>query len=121
MTQEERIKNLESELASLREEFKKMRKANVWKKVKENFRTELDSFNWVHKHCFTDADGKQIESNQSMLEAEHISQAIGTIVRVTLKRKGLIYLEDTDEEKASEITRQILKIMEEEREKEKLK
>lgn len=121
MTQEERIKKLENELVGLREELKKTRKANVWKRVKENFRSELDSFNWVYEHSFANVDGELVECNRSMTETGYISQAIGTIVRVTLKRRGLNCLEDTDEEKAVEITRQILKIMEKEREKEGLK
>lgn len=115
ITQEERIKKLEAELAGLREEVKKTRKANVWKKVKENFRTELESFNWVHEHSFTNVNGERIESNRNMRETEHISQAIGTIVRVVLKRKGISWLEDEDKEKAMKITEEILKIMENER------
>ena len=115
MTQEERIKKLENEISVLKDELKKTRKANVWKRVKENFRSKLESFNWVYEYSFMNADGEGGECNRSMTETGYISQAIGTIVRVTLKRRGLNYLEDSDEEKAIEITKQILEIMEKER------
>lgn len=112
MTQEDRIKKLESEISTLKEELSKNRKANVWKNVKDKFKNELNSFNWVYKHSFTNCNGEPIESVTNMVETDKISQAIGTIVRVTLKRRGVVYLEDSDEEKAAEITKQILEIME---------
>ena len=50
-----------------------------------------------------------------MYEKYNLSQAVGTIIRITLKRKGVNYLEDQDKEKAENITKQILEIMKKER------
>lgn len=115
MEQEQRIKSLENEVTLLKEEIKKNRKANVWKKVKDKYSKELDSFNWTHIHKMIGCDGKEIVYKKEMFENYHISQAIGTLVRATLKRKGLNYLEETDSQKAEDITRQILEIMQKER------
>ncbi len=111
MTSEERISKLESELSNLKEELKRNRKANVWKRVKDKFTDELNSFNWTYTHNFTNYKGDLIEYKNDMCEGDHISQAIGTIVRVVLQRKGLNYLENEDEEKATNITKKILEIM----------
>ena len=115
MTQEERIINLEKEVSRLKEELNKNRKANVWKKVKDKFSQEINSFNWTHVHKTTGYNGEELVFKTDMTEGHHLSQALGTIVRVTLKRKGLNYLEEIDTEKAEKITRQILQIMKNER------
>lgn len=117
MTQDERIRNLEQEVLSLKQELKSTRKANVWKKVKDKYTKELNSFDWIHKHSFTDYEGKLIEHTSNMNESYHISQAIGTIVRVVLKRKGINYFEEKDMYKAEKITKEILEIMKREEEK----
>lgn len=114
MTQEERINKLESEIFNLKEELKKNRKANVWKKVKDKFTDDFNSFNWTHIHSFTNYDGVENTFKSEMIESYHISQAIGTLVRITLKRKGLNYLEESDSEKAEKITKEILEIMKKE-------
>ena len=66
MTQEQRIINLENEILNLKEELKKTRKANVWKKVKDKFCTEFDSFNWEDMWRFTNCDGKEIVNKKYM-------------------------------------------------------
>lgn len=114
MTQEERIANLENELSNLKEELNKNRKANIWKKVKDKFESDFNKFNWIHTHTFTNYSGEKVTHKKDMIESYHISQAIGTIVRITLKRKGLNYLEEQDKEKAEKITKEILEIMERE-------
>ncbi len=111
MTNEERIAQLESEVFALKEDMKRNRKANVWKKVKDKFSLELNSFNWVDIHETTRYDGKPITFKQNRLESYHIQQAIGTLIRIALKRKGLNYLEETDEEEATEMMKEILEIM----------
>lgn len=116
MTQEQRIINLENEISNLKEELNKNRKANVWKKVKDKFSAEFNSFNWTFVHKTTDYKGKELVFKHDRVESYHISQAIGTIVRITLKRRGLNYLEETDLQKAEEITKQILEIMKKEKE-----
>lgn len=119
MTQEQRIINLENEISNLKEELKKNRKANVWKKVKDEFGSELNNFNWTDVWSFTRNDGETISRETNINETEKISQSIGTLVRITLKRKGLNYLEEADLPKAENITRQILEIMKKEREENK--
>lgn len=116
MTQEQRIENLEYELSNLREELKRNRKANVWNKVKGKFSKEINSFDWVDEWSFTNSEGKIVKHNTDVMEAYHIAQAIGTIVRIVLKRRRLNYIEESDEEKATNITKQILEIMKNERE-----
>lgn len=111
MTQEERIQKLEEELTSLKDELKRNKKANVWKKVKDKFSKEFNSFDWVDIFNTTNFDGNPITFTKSMNEAYHISSAIGTLVRITLQRKGLNYLKECDEEKAEKITKEILEIM----------
>lgn len=44
MTQDERILNLEQEVLNLKEELKRNRKANVWKKVKDKFNDDFFQF-----------------------------------------------------------------------------
>ena len=117
MTQEERIHNLEQEILNLKEELRSTRKANVWKKVKNKFANEFGSFNWIHRHAFTDCNNTPKECITQMNESYHISQAIGTLVRITLKKKGLNYLEESDLTKAEKITKEILEIMKREEEK----
>ena len=117
MTQDERIANLEQEIRNLKEELKSTRKANVWKKVKNKFVEDFNSFNWIDKHTFTNCDDVLMEHKKQMNESCHISQAIGTLVRITLKRKGLNYLEESDINKAEKITKEILEIMKREEEK----
>lgn len=90
MTQDERIRNLEQEVYSLREELKSTRKANIWKKEKNKFINDFGSFNWTYIHTFTICNEEMIEHKTNMNEEYHISQAIGTLVRITLKKKGLI-------------------------------
>lgn len=120
MTQEQRIETLENEIANLKEELKRNRKANVWKKVKDKFTKEFNSFNWVYTQKITDCNNEElIIDNRNIDESYHVSQAIGTIVRIVLKRKGLVYLEDEDTEKAERITKQILEIMRKEQTNEK--
>lgn len=111
MTNEERITQLESEVLALKEDMKRNRKANVWKKVKDKFSSELTSFDWVDIHEITRCDGTPITFKQNMIESYHIQQAIGTLVRIALKRKGLNYLEETDKEAAEEMMKEILEIM----------
>lgn len=113
MTSDERIEKLENELANLKEELARNRKANVWKKVKDKFIKEFNEFNWTYKYNFTNYKGEPIEFVSDMNETYHISQAIGTIVRVVLKKKGLNYLEAEDEKKATVITKKVLEIMKE--------
>jgi len=116
MTQEQRIKSLENQVMNLKDEIKRNKKANVWKEVKEKFIQEFNSFNWVNEHKMVKCDGETVTFKHNMDESYHISQAIGTIVRITLKRKGIVYLEEKDIEKAERITRQILEIMKKEKE-----
>lgn len=85
------------------------------KKVKEKFSSEFNSFNWVHVHSTTDCNEKTLSFQTTMNESFKIAAAIATIVRVCLKRKGIIYLEEQDEEKATNIAKQILEIMKNER------
>ena len=115
MTNEERIAQLESEVLALKEDMKRNRKANVWKRVKDKFSSEFNSFNWVDTHKIMRYDGEPITFKHNMIENYHIQQAIGTLVRIVLKRKGLNYLEETDEQEATEIMREILEIMKERR------
>lgn len=111
MTAEERIAQLESEVLTLKEDMKRNRKANVWKKVKDKFTAELNSFDWVDIHKTTRYDGEPITFKHNMIENYHIQQAIGTLIRITLKRKGLNYLEEKDEKEATEMMKEILEIM----------
>lgn len=115
MTSEERILNLEKEIANLKEELNKNKKANVWKKVKDKFSSDFNSFNWTHIHNTTDYNGNSLTFQRSMNESDKISTAIATIVRVSIKRKGINYLQLEDEERATDITRQILEIIKNER------
>lgn len=115
MTQEERIKNLEQEVKSLKDELKRNRKTNVWKKVKDKFSKEFNSFDWVDIFNTTRYEGSPITFTKYMYEGYHISSAIGTLVRITLQRKGLNYLKECDEEKAEKITNEILEIMKKEK------
>lgn len=115
MTQDERIATLEREILGLKEELRKNKKPTVWKKVKENFRKEFDSFNWVDEWNFTNIDGKLITQKNDMNESYNISQAIGTLVRIASKRKGVNYLEESDFDRAIRMTQQILEIMQNER------
>lgn len=121
MTQEERIYELEKEISSLKEELRKNRKANIWNNVKGKFIEELESFNWIDEWSFKNNKGEIIEHNNKINETHNISSAIGTIVRVTLKKKRLNYLEENDEEKATYITKKILEIMENERRKNEIR
>lgn len=115
MTQEERIASLEQEVLTLKDELKRNRKANVWKKVKDKFSEEFTSFDWVDIFNTVDFEGKPLSFNKNMSEIYHISQAIGTLVRITLQRKGINYLENCDTEKAEKITKEILEIMKKEK------
>lgn len=116
MTQEERIANLEQEISVLKDELKRNRKANVWKKIKDKFENDFNSFDWVYIHNTTNCCGEPITFKRDMIERYHVSQAIGTLVRITLKRKGLNYLEEQDIQKAEKITEEILSIMMNEKE-----
>lgn len=116
MTQEERIKQLEQEVFNLKEEVQKNRKANVWKKVKDKFVKDFDNFNWTYEWHSTNCAGEPLCIKRDMNESYHISQSIGTLVRIALKRKGLNWLEQEDEERAKEITEKILEIIKKERE-----
>lgn len=115
MNEKEEIETLKKRIEVLELKDKEKRKANIWKEVKEKFTKELDNFNWIHIHTYRNIEGHLITNEKSMIENYHVSQAIGTIVRVVLKRKGLVYLEEKDREKAENIARQILEIMEKER------
>ena len=115
MTQDERIATLEREILGLKEELRKNKKATVWKKVKENFREEFDSFNWIDEFNFTNTDGKLITHKSGMNESYNISQAIGTLVRIASKRKSINHLEESDFDRAIKMTQQILEIMKNER------
>lgn len=115
MTQEERITSLEQEILALKDELRKNRKANVWKKVKDKFSEEFASFSWVDVYNSVNCDGNPLRFTRNMNENYHISQAIGTLVRITLQRKGVNYLEESDEEKAEKITKEILEIMKKEK------
>lgn len=117
MTQEERIANLEQEICNLKEELRSTRKANVWKKVKDKFTKDFNYFNWTYVSNIVDYASRPIEFRDFKNESYHISQAIGTLVRITLKKKGLNYLEEGDIDKAEKITKEILEIMKREEEK----
>ena len=104
MTQEERIASLEQEVLTLKDELKRNRKANVWKKVKDKFSEEFTSFDWVDIFNTVDFEGKPLSFNKNMSESYHISQ-----------RKGINYLENCDTEKAEKITKEILEIMKKEK------
>jgi len=117
MTEQERIENLEKEVLSLKEELRSSRKADVWKEVKNQFADEFNSFNWIYRHTFTNCNGLVMEHRNDMNESYHISQAIGTLVRIVLKRKRLNYLEESDTDKAKRITKGILEVMKKEEEK----
>lgn len=111
LTKEERIEKLEQEVLTLKEEIKRTRKANVWKKVKNKFESDFNNFNWMRIETITDYKNKKIEHKTYMNENYHTSQAIGTLVRIILQKKGLNYLEESDMEKAEKITKEILEIM----------
>lgn len=115
MTQEERIVSLEQEVLILKDELRKTRKANVWKKVKDKFSEEFTNFDWVDIFNTVDCEGRPLRFTKNMNESYHISQAIGILVRITLQRKGVNYLEECDEEKAEKITKAILEIMKREK------
>lgn len=119
MTQEQRIINLENEISKLKEELKKNRKANVWKNVKNKFEEDFRSFDWTDVWSFTRDDGETISRETNINETEKISQSIATIVKISLKKRSINYLEEQDEEKATNITKQILEIMKKEREENK--
>ncbi len=114
MTQEERIASLEQEVMNLKDELRRTRKANVWKKVKNKFSSDFNSFNWTYVHMFTNCNNEKITHKKDMNESYHISQAIGTLVRITLKKKGINYLEEGDEIKVEKITKEIIEIMKKE-------
>ena len=113
MTQEERIKKLEDELLSLRKELSRNKKINVWREIKSKFETEFNSFDWEYVHTTTDCNENPVEFRQQMTETYNISQALGTLVRIALKRRGLNYLEEDDKEKAEMLITNILKILKE--------
>lgn len=115
MTQDERIMNLEQEVLNLKEELRRTRKANVWKKVKDKFINDFNSFNWRYEWHSINCKEEPISIKNDMNESYHISQAIGTLVRITLKKKGLNYLEESDVDKAEKITKEILEIMKREK------
>lgn len=112
MTLEERIKKLENELAVLKHEGKK---GNVWKQVKEEFQKDFNSFSWVDEWSFTDKNGNVNNCSWDMEETQNVSSAIGTIVRITLKKKRLDRLEESDREVTTSIVKDILEIMKRER------
>ncbi|MCI8397467.1 MAG: hypothetical protein HFJ52_07675 [Clostridia bacterium] len=110
-TKEERIEKLEQEVLNLKEELKRTRKANVWKKVKNKFENDFNNFNWTYEWNSKNCYNEPISTKREMNESYHISQAIGTLVRIVLQKKGLNYLEESDMEKAEKITKEILEIM----------
>lgn len=69
------------------------------------------SFDWTDEWSTTGCEGQPISFKREMNESYHIAQAIGTLVRITLKKKGLNYLEENDMNKAEKITKEILEIM----------
>lgn len=113
MTQEERIQKLEDELFSLRKELNRNKKINVWREIKSKFENDFNSFDWEYVHCTTDCNENPVEYRKKMTETYNISQAIGTLVRISLKRRGLNYLEEDDKEKAEILITNILKILKE--------
>ena len=113
---EQKVKYLENEVEYLKNELKRTRKANIWKKVKDKFANEFNSFNWIYVRHTINCDEEPIVFKDNMNESYHVQQAIGTIVRITLKRKGLNYLEEKDIEKAEKITKEILAVMKREEE-----
>jgi len=114
MENEQRIAILEQEVIKLKDELAAKRKANVWKKIKNKHSKEFRSFDWTEIHKTTNYKSEPIQFEKYMSEEYHISQAIGTLVRITLKKTAINRLEETDEEKAESITQQILEIMKKE-------
>lgn len=80
-------------------------------KVKDKFADEFNSFDWIDIFHTINCYNEPITIKKNKNESYHIQQAIGTVVRITLKRKGLNYLEEKDMEKAERITKEILAIM----------
>ena len=111
---EQRIAILEQEVIKLKDELAEKRKANVWKKIKNKYSEDFRSFNWTEIHNLTNCESNPIQLKKYLNEEYHISQAIGTLVRITLKKTAVNRLEETDEEKADNITKQILEIMKKE-------
>lgn len=114
MENEQRIAILEQEVIKLKDELAEKRKANVWKKIKNKYSEDFRSFNWTEIHNLTNCESNPIQLKKYLNEEYHISQAIGTLVRITLKKTAVNRLEETDEEKADNITKQILEIMKKE-------
>lgn len=114
MENEQRIAILEQEVIKLKDELAEKRKANVWKKIKNKYSEDFRSFNWTEITHTVNCESAPIQFKQYMSEEYHISQAIGTLVRITLKKTAVNRLEETDEEKADNITKQILEIMKKE-------
>ena len=111
---EQRIAILEQEVIKLKDELAEKRKANVWKKIKNKYSEDFRSFDWTEIHNLTNCESNPIQFKKYLNEEYHISQAIATLVRITLKKTTVNRLEETDEEKADNITKQILEIMKKE-------
>lgn len=111
MTQDERIIALEKEVSNLKEELQRTRKANIWKKVKRKYEKDFDKFSWIDKWNSTDCNGKSISFENFRNVSYCMPQAIGTLVRIALKKKSLNSLEEQDFEKADRITKNIIEIM----------
>lgn len=111
MTENERIVALEKEVSNLKEELQRTRKANVWKKIKRKYEKDFDNFNWTDKWNITDYNGEAISFDNFRNVSYCIPQAIGTLVRITLKKKSLNSLDEQDFEKADRITKDIIEVM----------
>lgn len=87
----------------------------MWKKVKDKHKEEFKSFDWIDIFNTTDSNERPVTFKHYMNEEHHTAQAIGTLIRITLKRKGINYFEESDIPRIEKMTKEILEIMKKER------
>lgn len=111
MTEKEEIEQLKKRIEILERKSQENKKANVWKSVKEEFSEEFNKFKWVDKWSYTNCNNELITQENEINARQEVESSIGTLIKCALHKKRIALLEDSDKEKARNITKLILEIL----------
>lgn len=111
MTEKEEIEQLKKRIEILERKSQENKKANVWKSVKEEFSEEFNKFKWVDKWSYTNCNNELITQENEINARQEVESSIGILIKCALHKKRIALLEDSDKEKARNITKLILEIL----------
>ena len=111
MIEKEQIEELKKRIEILERKNRENSKANIWKEIKEEFSEDFSKFRWIDKWSYTNCNDEIITRENQINNKHEVESAIGTLIRCTLHKRRIAFLEDKDKQKVRNITKSILEIL----------